>query len=148
MKCPYCDNDSTKVVDTRETSEKVRRRRECGDCGRRFTTYETTEKFDIEVVKSDGGREDFKETKIRDGVSKAIEKTSIDEKEMEEVIDEVKRSIRGKKEVKTKEIGDAVKESLKKRDEVAYMRFASVYDSFDDVESFRKEAEALQKAEN
>ena len=146
MKCPYCDNDSSKVVDTRETSEKVRRRRECSKCERRFTTYETAEKLDIKVIKSDGFEEKFDENKIINGVQRAAEKTSITDSQVEEIVDEVKKSVRGEKEIKSKEIGDAVKEALKKRDEVAYMRFASVYDSFDDAESFMKEAEQLQKS--
>lgn len=145
MKCPYCDNDTSRVVDTRETCQKVRRRRECSDCERRFTTYETAEKLDIKVVKSDGEEEKFDENKIIEGVRRAAEKTSITDSQVEEIVDEVKKSVRGEKEIKSKEIGDAVKEALKKRDEVAYMRFASVYDSFDDAESFLKEAEQLQK---
>lgn len=145
MQCPYCDNESSKVVDTRETTQKVRRRRECSGCERRFTTYETAEKLDIKVIKSDGTEEDFDENKIIQGVTRATEKTSVSESEVEEIVDEVKKEIRGKTEIKSKEIGEAVKEALKKRNEVAYMRFASVYDSFDDAESFLKEAEQLQK---
>lgn len=145
MRCPYCDNQNTRVVDTREASKKVRRRRECPGCDRRFTTYETVEKVDITVVKRDGENQEFREEKIYDGVERAASKTSITEKEIEEIVDEVKKSVRDKEEVKASEIGRAVLEALKKRDEVAYMRFASVYDSFDDVESFKEEAEALQK---
>lgn len=145
MRCPYCDNQNTRVVDTREASEKVRRRRECPGCERRFTTYETVEKVDITVVKRDGENQEFREEKIYDGVERAASKTSITEKEIEQIVDEVKKSVRDKEEVEASEIGRAVLEALKKRDEVAYMRFASVYDSFDDVESFKEEAEALQK---
>jgi transcriptional repressor NrdR len=146
MQCPYCDNDSSKVVDTRETCEKVRRRRECSECVRRFTTYETAEKLDIKVIKSDGAEETFDENKIIEGVTRATEKTSISNSEVEEIVDEVKKEVRGETEIKSKEIGEAVKEALKKRDEVAYMRFASVYDSFDNAESFLREAEQLQKS--
>jgi transcriptional repressor NrdR len=145
MRCPYCDNQNTRVVDTREASEKVRRRRECSGCDRRFTTYETVEKVDITVIKRDGENEEFREEKIYDGVERAASKTSITETQIEEIVDEVKKSVRDKEQVKASEIGRAVLEALKKRDEVAYMRFASVYDSFDDVESFKQEAEALQK---
>lgn len=145
MQCPYCDSDSSRVVDTRETSEKVRRRRECSSCERRFTTYETAEKLDIKVVKRDGTAEKFDENKIIQGVQKAVEKTSITDSEVEEIVDEVKKSVRGGTEIRAEEIGEAVKDALKDRDDVAYMRFASVYDSFDDAESFRKEAEQLQK---
>jgi transcriptional repressor NrdR len=146
MQCPYCDNDSSKVVDTRETCEKVRRRRECSECERRFTTYETAEKLDIKVIKSDGAEETFDENKIIEGVTRATEKTSISNSEVEEIVDEVKKEVRGETEIKSKEIGEAVKDALKKRDEVAYMRFASVYDSFDNAESFLREAEQLQKS--
>lgn len=145
MRCPYCDEKGTKVVDTRETSQKVRRRRECTGCDRRFTTYETVEKVDITVTKRDGERQEFREEKIYEGVERAASKTSITEKEIEEIVDEVKKSVRDREEIKASEIGDAVLQALKKRDEVAYMRFASVYDSFDDAESFKEEAEALQK---
>ncbi len=148
MQCPYCDNNSTKVVDTREAADKVRRRRECNDCDRRFTTYETAEKFDIKVVKRDGGKEEFDEQKIREGVEMAASKTELDESDVEEIIDEVKKAVRGQKEIEAEEIGDAVKEALKKRDEVAYVRFASVYDSFDSVENFKEEAEELQENED
>lgn len=144
MRCPYCDAGSTSVTDSRETAEKVRRRRECSECDRRFTTYETPEKFDITVVKREGSEEEFEEAKIRSGVEKAVEKTEVAEEEVEEIVEKVKRSVRGEKQIKAEEIGASVKEELKKRDKVAYMRFASVYDSFDDVESFKKEAEALQ----
>ncbi|MFQ3275660.1 MAG: transcriptional repressor NrdR [Candidatus Nanohaloarchaea archaeon] len=146
MQCPYCDNESSKVVDTRETTQKVRRRRECSECERRFTTYETAEKLDIKVIKSDGAEEDFDENKIIEGVTRATEKTSVSESEVEEIVDEVKKDVRGETEIKSREIGEAVKDALKKRDEVAYMRFASVYDSFDDAESFLREAEQLQKS--
>lgn len=145
MQCPYCDNNSTKVVDTREAADKVRRRRECSNCERRFTTYETAEKFDIKVIKRNGEKEEFDEEKIREGVEMAASKTELDENDVEEIIDEVKKAVRGQKEIKSEEIGDAVKEELKKRDEVAYVRFASVYDSFDSVENFKKEAEELQE---
>jgi len=145
MHCPYCDSQSSKVIDSRDTGGNVRRRRECSECERRFTTYETAEKLDIKIIKSDGTEEQFDENKIIEGVTRAAEKTSLTDSEIEEVVDEAKKSVRGEKEIRSKEIGEAVKKSLKKRDEVAYMRFASVYDSFDDVESFKEEAEALQK---
>lgn len=146
MQCPYCDHNSTKVVDTRESSEKVRRRRECLECERRFTTYETAERLDIKVKKKGGKVEEFDENKIREGVSKAIKKTSIDEDEIECILEDVKKAVRGEKEIKAEEIGEAVKQALKERDEVAYIRFASVYDSFEDVESFREEVEALKNS--
>ncbi|PSH01962.1 MAG: transcriptional regulator NrdR [Nanohaloarchaea archaeon SW_10_44_10] len=145
MQCPYCDSQSSKVIDSRDTGGNVRRRRECSECERRFTTYETAEKLDIKIIKSDGTEEQFDENKIIEGVTRAAEKTSLTDSEIEEVVDEAKKSVRGEKEIRSKEIGEAVKKALKKRDEVAYMRFASVYDSFDDAESFLREAEQLQK---
>lgn len=145
MKCIYCEKGDTKVVDTRESSEKIRRRRECKSCGRRFTTYETAEDLEITVTKREGECEKFSEEKIRGGVERAAKKTSIDEDQIEEVVEAVKNKIRGKKEVEASEIGEVVKNQLKKRDKVAYIRFASVYDSFDDVESFEEEVKALQQ---
>lgn len=144
MKCPYCDNGSTSVVDTRESSEKVRRRRECPECDRRFTTYETVEKYDIRVVKRSGDAEDFREEKVRSGILKATEKTSIKEDEVDEMVENVKNQVRDRKEVSTERIGELVKQQLQSRDEVAYIRFASVCDSFDDAEKFQEEVEALQ----
>jgi transcriptional repressor NrdR len=146
MKCPYCEACSTNVVDTRESKERVRRRRECSECERRFTTYETVEKYDIKVIKQSGDREDFREEKIRSGIEKAAEKTQLSEDGIEEAVEEVKKNVIGMKEIEAKEIGEFVKEALKKRDEVAYIRFASVYDSFENAESFQEEVEALQES--
>lgn len=145
MKCPYCDADSTSVIDTRETAEKVRRRRECRECDRRFTTYETAEKLEITVVKNDGSEEEFKESKIREGVKRAGQKTELTDKQVDEVVEAVKKSFRGETKIKANKVGEKVKDELKKRNEVAYIRFASVYDSFDDAETFKEEVEALQK---
>lgn len=144
MKCPYCDSGDTKVVDTRESENKIRRRRECTGCSRRFTTYETAENLDITVVKRNGVEEKFDEEKIRGGVERAAKKTSLTDDQIEEVVEEVKKAVRGKTEIDACEIGDTVKEELKKRDEVAYIRFASVYDSFESAESFQEEVEALK----
>lgn len=144
MKCIYCDNGNTKVVDTRESSDKIRRRRECKDCGRRFTTYETAEELEIKVTKRDGEDEKFNEGKIRGGVERAAKKTSLEEDQIEEVVEAVKNKVKGNKEIQASKIGEIVKNELKKRDKVAYIRFASVYDSFDDVESFEEEVKALQ----
>lgn len=144
MKCIYCDEGDTRVVDTRESSDKIRRRRECKNCGRRFTTYETAEELEITVTKREGEDEKFSEEKIREGAEKAAKKTSIDEDQIEEVVEAVKDEVRGKKCIKASKIGEIVKKELKKRDKVAYIRFASVYDSFEDVESFEEEVKALQ----
>lgn len=144
MKCPYCSECSTNVVDTREAREKVRRRRECSSCERRFTTYETVEKYDIKVEKQSGEAEDFDEEKIRKGIEKAAEKTQLDEEQIEAAVEEVTTRVMDRKKIEAEEIGKFVKEALKKRDEVAYIRFASVYESFENAESFQKEVEALQ----
>lgn len=145
MKCIYCEESSTRVIDTRESEDKVRRRRECKNCGRRFTTYETAEKLDLTVVKRGKEDEKFQEEKVREGVDIAANKTSITEEEVEEIVEEVKSMLRGRKSIESEEIGEKVKEELQKRDEVAYIRFTSVYDSFDDVESFKEEIKALKE---
>lgn len=147
MKCIYCGNGKSKVIDTRDSQDKIRRRRECKDCGRRFTTYETAESFDIAVTKREGEDEQFDEEKVREGIENAAKNTEVTEEEVEEMVEEVKDGIRGEKEVKAEEIGRLVLEALKKRNEVAYIRFASVYESFEDVESFQKEVEQLKEAE-
>lgn len=145
MKCIYCDEGDTKVVDTRESDERVRRRRECKECGERFTTYEEVESLEIDVEKSDGTVEAFDEDKIRSGLEKAVEKTPVSEQEVEEIIEKVKSQVKGRKKVSAREIGSIIKDELKERNEVAYIRFASVYDSFEDLESLQKEVEALKE---
>jgi transcriptional repressor NrdR len=145
MKCIYCEDGDTKVVDTRESDARVRRRRECKECGERFTTYEEVESLNIKVEKTDGKIEAFNEDKIRSGLEKAVEKTPVDEKQIEEIIEEVKSEVKNRKKVSSKEIGRIIKEELKSRNEVAYIRFASVYDSFEDLESLQKEVEALKE---
>lgn len=145
MKCPYCDKDSTHVVDTRESQEKIRRRRECPGCERRFTTYETVEKFDINVVKRGGETQEFREEKVRGGIERAAEKTPVTQDEVDEMVENVKKQVLQEEEISTEEIGELVKTELKKHNEVAYIRFASVYDSFENAESFQKEVEALQE---
>lgn len=144
MHCIYCEDGKTKVVDSRESEGKVRRRRECSDCSERFTTYEKAEDFDIQVLKEKGRTEDFNEDKVRQGVEKAAKNTSLTEKDVEEVVEAVKDMVRGENEVNSEEIGNKIKEELSTRDEVAYIRFASVYDSFEDAESFKKEVENLK----
>ena len=144
MRCIYCDHESTGVIDTRDSSDSVRRRRECNECGRRFTTYEKVEKLDLRVVKRDGEEQEFNEEKIRSGVERAAKKTSITPEEVEEIVADVKDRIRGSKKIKAREIGEIVKEKLQEKDEVAYIRFASVYDSFDSAESFKKEIKSLE----
>ena len=147
MKCIYCGDGKSKVIDTRDSSDQIRRRRECKECNRRFTTYETAESFDIKVTKRDGEDENFDEEKVRRGIQNATKNTEVKEDEIEEMVEEVKDQIRGEQEVSAQHIGDLVMEALKKRNQVAYIRFASVYEKFEDVESFQKEVEQLKKAE-
>ena len=145
MKCIYCDEGDTKVVDTRESDARVRRRRECKECGERFTTYEEVESLEIKVEKSDGEIEAFDEDKIRSGLEKAVEKTPVEEDDVEEIIEKVKSEIKGKKKASSREIGGIIKDELKEKNEIAYIRFASVYDSFEDLESLQREVEALKE---
>ncbi|MFO7794338.1 MAG: transcriptional regulator NrdR [Candidatus Nanohaloarchaea archaeon] len=145
MKCIYCEEGDTKVVDTRESEHRVRRRRECKECEERFTTYEEVESLNLKVEKSDGEIEQFSEDKIRAGLEKAVKNTSVEEDQIDEIIEKVKSEVKNRKKVPSKEIGQIIKEELKKRNEVAYIRFASVYDSFEDLESFQKEVESLKE---
>ena len=145
MKCIYCDEGDTKVVDTRESEHRVRRRRECKECGERFTTYEEVESLNLKVEKSTGETEQFSEDKIRSGLEKAVKNTSVEEDQIDEIIEKVKSEVKNRKKVPSKEIGQIIKEELKMRNEVAYIRFASVYDSFEDLESFQKEVESLKE---
>lgn len=148
MLCPFCGNQETKVVDKRDSeSEAVtRRRRECLKCERRFTTYERIEAFELMVIKKDGSRERFSRDKIRMGIQKACEKRPISDEEIEKVVNEVEAELRkkDKKEVSSKVIGEIVIRKLKKLDKIAYIRFASVYKSFDDVDTFKEELERLE----
>ncbi|MFP4038792.1 MAG: transcriptional regulator NrdR [Candidatus Nanohaloarchaea archaeon] len=145
MKCIYCEEGDTKVVDTRESDERVRRRRECKNCGERFTTYEEVESLEIKVEKTGGRIEAFDEDKIRSGLEKAVKKTPVGDDEVDEIVEKVKSKVKGRKKVDSREIGRIVKEELKSRNEVAYIRFASVYDSFEDLESLQEEVEALKE---
>jgi len=145
MKCIYCETGSTRVVDTRELESKVRRRRECKNCGERFTTYETVQSLNTKVEKTDGEIEAFSEDKIRSGLEKAVKKTPVTTEQVDEIIEAVKTEVKNKKKVSSKKIGLIIKEELKERNEVAYIRFASVYDSFEDLESLQKEVESLKE---
>ena len=143
MKCPYCDNVDTKVIDSRPTEEghAIRRRRECDQCGRRFTTYEKVEETILMVVKKDGRREAFDRNKILNGIIKACEKRPVSMAQMESIVDEIEKTISNsmKKEVESYNIGELIMNLLKNVDEVAYVRFASVYRQFTDVSTFIKE---------
>ncbi|MBI3026957.1 transcriptional repressor NrdR [Candidatus Woesearchaeota archaeon] len=149
MKCPYCNYAETQVIDTRETEslEVTRRRRECLKCNKRFTTYERVEEADIIVVKKDGKRERFERQKVLNGILKACEKRSIPLEKIEKVVDDVESDLRKRDsvEVESKIIGELVMKKLKTLDKVAYIRFASVYREFEDLDRFEEELEKLQK---
>jgi len=147
MKCPYCGFGQDKVIDTREINEglQIRRRRECLNCGKRFTTYEEIEMRPLIVIKKDGRREKFNREKIFTGIQKACEKRPISTEEIEKIIIEIEQELRQKfdREVPSKEIGKIIIKKLKKIDKVAYIRFASVYREFQDISEFKKEIEKI-----
>ncbi|MBR6332199.1 MAG: transcriptional repressor NrdR [Dehalococcoidales bacterium] len=147
MKCPFCDNPDTKVIDSRpiEEGKAIRRRRECEQCGKRFTTYEKVEASIIMVIKKDGSREAFDRDKIMNGIVKACYKRPVSVSDMERVVNDIERGLNNmmEKEIKSTFIGELVMEQLKNLDEVAYVRFASVYRQFTDVNTFIKEIEEL-----
>ena len=147
MKCPFCESIDTKVVDKRETEEEAvtRRRRECLNCEKRFTTYERVEMSNILVIKKDGKREQFDREKLKNGIMKACEKRDITREEIDKIVGEVEQRLRNMEgtEIRSKIIGEDVMRRLKKLDKVAYIRFASVYKDFEDVESFKEAVEKL-----
>ncbi|MDI3328155.1 MAG: transcriptional regulator NrdR [Alicyclobacillaceae bacterium] len=141
MNCPFCRNGESKVIESRTTADAVRRRRECLNCGRRFTTYERVEMAPLQVIKKDGMRETFSREKLRRGLLKACEKRPISSETIEAMVDQVERELRQEfeREVPTSQIGERVMAALREVDQVAYVRFASVYREFKDVETFLKE---------
>jgi len=143
MKCPHCGYKEDKVVDSRATQEElaIRRRRECLKCGKRFTTYEYIEDVSLMVIKKDSRREPFDRKKVLSGIMKACEKRPISLEKMEEIVASVERSIQKKsdREVSSSRIGELIMDKLKALDDVAYVRFASVYRQFQDVGQFMKE---------
>ena len=149
MKCPYCNFEETQVIDTRDTEnlESTRRRRECMKCNKRFTTYERVEEADIIVVKKGGRRERFQRQKVLNGIIEACEKRSIPLEKIEKLVDEVESDLRKRDsvEVESKIVGELVMKKLKSLDKVAYIRFASVYREFEDLDRFTEELEKLQK---
>lgn len=140
MKCIYCGNEESKVIDSRSTEESnaIRRRRECLRCGRRFTTYETVETTPILVVKSNGDREQFSASKIKSGIIKACEKRPVSMHDIDTLVSEIEKKVYNgnEEEVSSKVIGEYVMEGLRKLDEVSYVRFASVYKKFKDISTF------------
>jgi transcriptional repressor NrdR len=147
MKCPFCQHDDSRVIDSRTSDDNsmVRRRRECPECKRRFTTYERPGEVRVFVIKKDGRREPFDRSKVVMGITKACEKRPVSRDVIEQIADEIERRIRDElaEEVSTAEIGQLVMEKLRGIDEVAYVRFASVYKEFRDADSFLKEVEGL-----
>jgi transcriptional repressor NrdR len=150
MRCPYCTKVENKVIDSRMSKDgrTIRRRRECIECGRRFTTYERLEEVLPMVVKKDGRREPFNREKITSGIKKACQKRPISMTKIEEFVDSLELYFQelGKKEIDGKEIGERVIHALKEWDEVAYVRFASVYRQFRDINEFMAELEGILKA--
>ena len=149
MRCPYCFNEDTQVIDSRETEDQsaVRRRRECSKCEKRFTTYERIELLDLMVIKKDGSRQVFDRSKIIAGMRRACEKRPIPTEKIDRAVDEIEKELRSQpsNEVQSKAIGDLVMKKLREIDPVAYIRFASVYKSFKNLEAFEAELDKLKE---
>lgn len=147
MKCPYCDNDNTDVIETRESEDLsvTRRRRVCTKCEKRFTTYERVESVPLTVIKKDERRETFDREKLRRGILRASGKTTLKAEDIDKIVDEVEKELIGgdTTEIPSKHIGDLVAKRLKKLDKVAYIRFASVFRRFVDIDEFEKELKKL-----
>ncbi|MFO7872486.1 MAG: transcriptional regulator NrdR [Candidatus Undinarchaeales archaeon] len=145
MKCPYCKTNDTRVLESREIQDSTRRRRECNSCEKRFTTYERVEKIDLTVVKKNGDEEPFSREKMRKGMLRALEKRPVTMEQVDKATDSIESNLRKLKstKIKSEKIGKKVMKKLKKLDEVAYLRFASVYKEFDDAHSFKKELKNL-----
>ena len=151
MKCPFCQNTDNKVLDSRLTpdSDSIRRRRECTKCTKRFTTYERTEMFDISVVKRDGRREAFSREKALKGIMRACEKRPVKREDMERIVTTVEAMLRqsDKDEISSRKIGEIIMQELAKLDDVAYVRFASVYKKFKDASQFVDAIKSLKGLE-
>ena len=147
MKCPYCEFEESKVVDSRPTDEgeAIRRRRECLQCGKRFTTYEKVETTPLMVIKKDGSRQMFDSQKLLNGIMRACEKRPVATKDMERIVADIESTMQNQlqREISSEEIGEMVMARLKNVDEVAYVRFASVYRQFKDVSTFIEEVNRL-----
>ncbi|MDO4534787.1 MAG: transcriptional regulator NrdR [Clostridium perfringens] len=149
MRCPYCSYEESKVVDSRATDDytAIRRRRECLRCSKRYTTYEKVEDIPILVIKKDSIRENFNKDKIMNGIIKACQKRPVSRSQMEDIVDDIEKNISNKMlvEIKSEDIGEMVMEGLKNIDEVSYVRFASVYRQFKDINTFMEEIKNLMK---
>ena len=147
MKCPFCEHTETEVVETRDSEDlaSTRRRRSCVKCEKRFTTYERVDRVPLIVIKKDGRKEHFDRDKVKKGLLKSSEKTTVGIEEIDRIVDEVERELRGMDttEVESKKIGQMIATKLKKTDKIAYIRFASVFRRFVDVEDFEKELQKL-----
>jgi transcriptional repressor NrdR len=145
MRCIFCGNE-TQVTDKRDTENETRRRRECLKCKKRFTTYEKPENKDIRVIKKDSRQEQFDAEKVKRGIIKACEKRPVSIEKIEQTVHEIENKIKesNKKEIKSEQIGEMIMKALKKLDEVAYIRFASVYREFKDIEDFKKQIKELK----
>ena len=152
MKCPFCKNKDTKVTDSRDTDDgtSIRRRRQCLTCKKRFTTYESIESTPVRVIKKDGTRELFDKNKIRNGLIRACEKRNISTEQIEQVVEKIEIKVYNalKQEIYTETIGNLIMEELKELDQVSYVRFASVYREFKDLESFMSELRMLMRKES
>ena len=148
MHCPFCHAHDTRVIDTRLVAggEQVRRRRECQSCSERFTTYESAELLMPRVIKSNGAREPFNEDKLRSGLARALEKRPVSTEELETIVNHIEHDLRatGERELASRVVGEAVMKQLKEVDQVAYVRFASVYRDFQDISEFQDEIARLR----
>ncbi len=147
MKCPYCTQIETQVLDSRDSEDlsSIRRRRECLGCGKRFTTYERVDMVDLSIIKKDGRREQFDRSKLTSGIRKAFEKRPVSMETIEDTVQEIEAELRKREsiEIPSKVIGALVMRRLRVIDKVAYIRFASVYREFEDIESFEREIRSL-----
>ncbi|MCD8010762.1 MAG: transcriptional regulator NrdR [Lachnospiraceae bacterium] len=150
MKCPFCGAEDTRVIDSRPADDAIRRRRQCESCGKRFTTYEKVETIPMMIIKKDDSREPYDRSKIEAGALRACHKRPIPMDEIHNLVDEVENQIlsRDSREISSSEVGEMVMDRLRELDDVAYVRFASVYREFKDVETFLREIEKLAKKRN
>lgn len=150
MKCPYCGHEESKVIDSRSIEDRIRRRRECLNCAKRFTTYEMIEETPIMVIKRDGSRQIYSRDKVMNGLMRSCEKRPIEMAELERAASNVERELLNtmESEIPSSVIGDLVMNELKAIDEVAYVRFASVYREFKDINTFMSELKSLLKQRN
>ena len=149
MKCPFCNQENTRVIDSRPVPDNnsIRRRRQCDECGKRFTTYEKIETIPLTVIKKDQSREQYERRKIQDGITSACYKRPVSVEKIESIMDEIETEVfnREEKEVPSSLIGEIVMDKLKDLDAVAYVRFASVYREFKDVDTFMDELKKIMK---